>query len=179
METEAVVREQSTAQLYCERARFELGELERRGAMVSGSAFAPLLLVKGDLNSAERAGAELLSGGDGTALRASFARLGYPEAAWAACSCTRRDGTPLEPSLLALAVETFDPEAVLALDRPAAVALARAWGLEAPPAEGDVAYVRGRRVLALGGFEHALADPRAKQVMWARLKRLPPLAAPL
>ena len=43
---------------------------------------------------------------------------------------------------------------------------------------GMVAYVCGMRFLNLGGFAAALGDPRQKQVMWARLKQVPPLAEP-
>lgn len=38
---------------------------------------------------------------------------------------------------------------------------------------------RGRRVLALDGFEAALTDKAAKQRMWAYIKQLTPAAAPL
>ena len=43
---------------------------------------------------------------------------------------------------------------------------------------GYVVQLCGMRVLNLGGFADALADPRAKQQMWARLKRIPPLGEP-
>ena len=43
---------------------------------------------------------------------------------------------------------------------------------------GYVVYVRGVRVLALGGFANALGDQRKKQLMWARLKQIPPLGEP-
>ena len=36
----------------------------------------------------------------------------------------------------------------------------------------------GMRVTALGGFEESLSNPKAKQLMWARLKQLPPLGEP-
>ena len=45
-------------------------------------------------------------------------------------------------------------------------------------APGEVADVLGMRVLALGGFAAALADRDAKQVMWRRLKSVPPLGEP-
>ena len=41
-----------------------------------------------------------------------------------------------------------------------------------------VAHVCGMRFLNLGGFAAALGNPRQKQVMWARLKQVPPLAEP-
>ena len=49
---------------------------------------------------------------------------------------------------------------------------------EAMLVPGTVAHVCGMRVLNLGGFEAALADAREKQVMWARLKKIPPLGEP-
>jgi hypothetical protein len=41
-----------------------------------------------------------------------------------------------------------------------------------------VAPILGMRVMNLGGFSAALSDPRKKQLMWARLKQLPPLGEP-
>ena len=49
---------------------------------------------------------------------------------------------------------------------------------EAMLVDGLVVHVAGMRVMALGGFEAALSDARQKQVMWARLKQLPPLGEP-
>jgi hypothetical protein len=34
------------------------------------------------------------------------------------------------------------------------------------------------RMLNLDGFEDALGDQRQKQLMWARLKQIPPLGEP-
>ena len=45
-------------------------------------------------------------------------------------------------------------------------------------APGCVVDLLGMRALNLGGFAAALADPRDKQVMWARLKKIPPLGEP-
>ena len=175
--------ERELAQLYYERTREELAGLEGCGLLLAGHAFAPVLLLKGRLNGPELAGGPLLAGDDGAALAAALDRLGYPADGWAGCSpCVRSaDGSwrPAEATLLAEAVEVFDPELVIALDTEAADALQGAWGLDAPLVAGGVARVRGRRVLALGGFEAALSDPHAKQVMWARLKLVPPLGAPL
>lgn len=175
--------ERAVMQLYYERTVEELEGLAGRGFAVSGHVFAPVLFAKGELNASERAGGALLGGEDGRALEAALERLGYPSDAWAALATEVRPegGTwvPAAPEELSEAVEVFDPELVVALDDPAARALEGAWELPAPLGSGSVARVRGRRVLALGGFEAALADPRAKQVMWARLKQVPPLGAPL
>lgn len=175
--------ERELAQAYCDRARAELDDLLDRGFSCAGSAFPQVLLVKGRLNEAEEAGGALLGGPDGDALRAALARLGYPDDAWAALSaCVAPSGGPwalAEPFELAVAVEAFDPEAVLALDSPAARSLQAAWGLPEPLGVGAPVRVRGRRVLALGGFEAALGAPGGKAAMWARLKLVPPLGAPL
>ena len=42
----------------------------------------------------------------------------------------------------------------------------------------ETLYRLGVRVLALGGFADALGDQRQKQLMWARLKQIPPLGEP-
>ena len=85
------------------------------------------------------------------------------------------------------ALEALDPEAVVLLDDTAASLMREAYAEElarieqfdmAMLAPGLVAHVLGRRVLALDGFEAALADGWAKQRMWAYLKQLPPLGAP-
>ncbi len=174
--------ERAVMQLYYERTVEELEGLVGRGFAVSGHAFAPVLFAKA--SSTHRNGrARLLGGEDGRALEAALERLGYPSDAWAALATeVRPEGgawVPAAPEELSEAVEVFDPELVVALDDPAARALEGAWELPAPLGSGSVARVRGRRVLSLGGFEAALADPRAKQVMWARLKQVPPLGAPL
>lgn len=169
--------------LYLERTRAELDDLERQGLLATGSAFPRALLVKGEPGPAELAGGRLLSGPDGPALAAALGRLGFgpDDRAAVACFAAARDGAcaPVPHGLLALAVEVFDPELVVALDDPAASALAAAWGREGPFVPGEAAVVRGRRVSALGGFEAALASPDAKQVAWARLKATPALTAPL
>ena len=177
--------EREFAGLYLRRARAELDELASAGFMLAGNGFPQVLMLKGEPGPAEQSGAGLLAGPDGAALRAALDRLGYADDAWAACSVFPEplSGNPscalLSPEDLAWAVEAFDPELVLALDDAAAQALARAWGLSAPFEPGALARVRGRRVLALGGFEAALSDPKAKQLAWARLKQVPPLRAPL
>ena len=174
--------ERELAALYLRRARAELDDLARAGFLLAGSGFPQVLLLKGEPGPAELAGAGLLSGPDGAALRAALDRLGYPDDAWAACSTfvnISADATPAFPGDLAWAVEVFDPELVVALDAVAAHTLVEAWELEEPLSPGAVTRVRGRRVLALGGFEASLADPKAKQLSWAHLKQVPPLRAPL
>ena len=44
--------------------------------------------------------------------------------------------------------------------------------------DGVLAQVAGMRMLSLGGFAASLSDKRKKQLMWHRLKQLPPLGEP-
>lgn len=167
------------------RAQWEA--LADRGVWAAGNVCSPVVLVKGQLNQAELAGGDLLAAPDGTALRAALSRLGYaPEDFCALASCDDA-GTPLPAELLREALELVDAEAVVALDPAAADGLRAAYADElaaipdpncAALLPGVVARVLGRRLLALDGFEAALADPAAKQRAWAYLKQLPPEGAP-
>ena len=179
--------------------RLELEGLTRRGARIFGNAFSQIVLVKGALNEAERAGADVLSGADGTALHAALERLGYAPEDFCVLSArmgtveegvvpTRAAGEPLDPELCRWALEALDPEAVVLVDDDAAAVMREAYAEELAQVEqfdvamlepGLVARVLGRRVLALGGFEAAPCDARAKQRMWAYLKQLPPIGSPL
>lgn len=176
----------------------EMASLQARGARVSGNAFSPVLLVKGELNVDERQGAELLSGADGRALRAALSAIGWEpqdfctlatvfgEADPSIADCPQAD-EPLPVDMLREAVEALDPEAIVLLDNAAADALRETYADALAIIEdfdtamlkpGLVAPVLGRRVLALDGFEASLADPAQKQCMWAYLKQLTPLGAP-
>ena len=167
-----------------ERTRAEVDELAGAGFSLRGEACAQVCLLKGQLSDEELEGGALLGGPDGTALSSALAALGYPDGCWAAISTLVRapgQGTwaPAAPEELAWAVEVVDPELVVALDDEAAQALQAAFDVEAQLEPGEVTRVLGRRFLALGGFADALGDPGAKQLMWARLKRVPPLGDPL
>lgn len=174
---------------YLDKARYEAEQLVRSGVVMSGNAFAQVLFVKGipDPGELENDGRNLLAGADGKALRASLAALGYEPQDWAAMSSLKASGEPLEPDLFRLAVTTLQPTTLIACDEPAAQAIREAYADElvaiedfdtAMLAPGKVAPVRGMRVMNLGGFEAALSDSHQKQIMWARLKRLPPLGEP-
>lgn len=165
----------------------ELAGLEKRGVMMAGNAFSPVVLVKGELNEAERAGSELLSGADGEALRSALSAIGWAPQDFCALSAVDVEGAALPVELFREALEALDPEAVVLLDNAAADLMREAYadGLAiiedfdtAMLMPGLVASVLGRRVLALDGFEAALAAPAEKQRMWAYLKQLPPLGAP-
>lgn len=172
----------------------ELASLGRRGVRMTGNAYSPIVLVKGELNQAERAGGELLGGADGTALRAALTAIGYaPEdfcALSSVCGVAEEavvPGEALPTELFREALEALDPEAVLLLDDAAADAMREAYADALVVIEdfdtamlrpGLVAHVLGRRVLALDGFEASLSDKREKQRMWAYIKQLPPAGAP-
>lgn len=179
-------------------AEQELRGLEARGVRMAGNAFSPVVLVKGELNDAERSGDPLLSGADGTALRAALGAIGWePQdlcvlaavagSGDAAVADGLTAGEPLPVDLFREALEALDPEAVILLDDAAAGLLRETYADALAIIEdfdtamlkpGLIAPVLGRRVLALDGFEAALSQPAEKQRMWAYLKQMPPLGAP-
>ena len=58
-------------------AEQELASLAVRGVRIAGNACSPIVLVKGDLDEAERSGGELAAGPDGAALRKALGAIGY------------------------------------------------------------------------------------------------------
>lgn len=179
-------------------AEQELKGLEARGVRMAGNAFSPVVLVKGELNDAERSGDPLLSGADGTALRAALGAIGWEPQDLCVLAAVAGSGDeavaggltvgePLPVDLFREALEALDPEAVILLDDAAADLLRETYADALAIIEdfdtamlkpGLIAPVLGRRVLALDGFEAALSQPAEKQRMWAYLKQMPPLGAP-
>ena len=173
---------------YVEKARAELSDLAARGVRMGGNAFSAVVLAKGDLSPEEQAGAELLSGPDGVALRKSLAKLGYEPEDWCTI-CLPEPGSPgaLPAPLVREALTALDPATLVCCDEAAAQAVRDAYAddlaelqsfQEAMLEPGYVVSVHGVRVLALGGFASALSDQPQKQLMWARLKQIPPLGEP-
>lgn len=176
-------------------AEQELASLAARGVRIAGNACSPIVLVKGDLDEAERSGGELAAGADGAALRAALGAIGYaPEDFCVLASVAGAGdgavavGEALPCDLFREALEALDPEAVLLLDNSAADVMRETYADmlvaiddfdTAMLKPGLIAHVQGRRVLALDGFEAALTDKAAKQRMWAYIKQLTPAAAPL
>ena len=165
----------------------ELAGLAERGVRSGGNAFSSILVCKGELTPEEAGGAEPFSGADGHALQASIKALGYAPEEWEWLLTCADSGAPLEPTLVREAVAALDPATLVCCDEAAADAVRNAFVddlaiiesfEEAALVPGYVARVCGMRVMNLGGFAAALADPKAKQLMWARLKRLPPLGEP-
>lgn len=174
-------------QAYLEKTRSEVASLVERGVRMGGNAFSPVLLAKGELTAEEAAGAEPFSGADGAALKASLKALGYAPEDWETLVATDADGAPLSPDLMRLTIATLDPATLVCCDEAATQAVRDAYAEELSSLEdlneallpaGMVAHVCGMRFLNLGGFAAALSDPAQKQVMWHRLKQVPPLAEP-
>lgn len=74
-------------------AEQELRGLEGRGVLMAGNAFSPVLLIKGALNDDERAGATVLSGADGEALRSALTAIGWAPQDFCALAAVDRDGS--------------------------------------------------------------------------------------
>ncbi len=174
-------------QAYVEKARVELAALADEGVVMAGNAFSSYAFLKGELTDAEKGGAPLLQGSDGKALRASLVALGYAPEDWVVVSVLDDEGEPLAPGLLRRALAALDPATLVAEDELAAAAIREAYADElvaldnfeaAMLAPGQVVRLQGMRVMNLGGFAAALGDARQKQLMWARLKQLPPLGEP-
>lgn len=173
--------------LYVEKAKADLASLEQRGVCMGGNAFSSILFLKGEPSKEELGDKPVLSGPDGVALRAALGALGYAPEDWCAMLTVSGNGTALEPAIVREAVCALDPATLVACDDAAAQALRDAYADElvslddfeaAMLAPGKVVRVLGMRVMALGGFAAALEDAHEKQVMWARLKQLPPLGEP-
>ena len=170
-----------------DKATAEIDSLVARGARIGGNAFSAVLLVKGELSEGEKDGEPAFSGADGKALRASLERLGYAPEDWEWLLAVDTAGAMLDAALFREAVCALDPSTLICCDEAAAALAREAYAddlfaveslEEAMLAPGVVARICGMRVLNLGGFAAALADPHEKQVMWARLKQIPPLGEP-
>lgn len=171
---------------YVDKSNRELAELATRGVVLAGNAFSSVVLCKGEMDSADAEG--LLSGADGDALRASLVHLGYEPQDWAGIATLDAQGNSLTPDLFRYAIAVLDPATLVLLDDAAAELARQTWASElsavsdldqAVLVPGVVTHILGMRVLALGGFAAALGDMASKQLMWARLKRIPPLGEPL
>lgn len=170
-----------------QKLTFELSELEGSGLVVEGNVGSEVLIVKGEPGPAERAGSALLSGADGSALKAALRALGYAPEAFLGVACWDASGSGVPAGLLRRAVSVLDPACLIVCDETAAALVREAYAAEladladldcAMLTPGSLAHVCGMDAISLGGFEAALADARKKQVMWARLKRIAPEKEP-
>lgn len=74
-------------------------------------------------------------------------------------------------SELVLAVHTWDPWSVVAIDDASVAKLAEAFGAEAEGFAADAPVtVRGYCLVAVPGFEECLKDRDAKRIAWHRMK---------
>ena len=167
---------------YLDKASAELGRLAGCGVRSGGNAFSELLFLRA---SAE--GEEPFGEAEAKALRASLERLGYPPECWLWLLTCDDNGKPLDTALFRETIAALDAATVVAVDETSADVLRNAYAHElaelgaieeAMLVPGVVAHVLGMRVMALGNFAEALSDSHGKQVMWARLKLLPPLGEP-
>ena len=119
-------------QEYLDKAKAELGDLAQAGVIMTGNAFSHVLLVKGEPEEAAADGSltKLLEGPDGKALHAALGALGYAPEDWGGLSTNDAEGYPLVPGTLRLAVATFDPSTLIALDDAAAAAIREAFADE-------------------------------------------------
>lgn len=172
---------------YLAKTRAELEGLVGRGVVMAGNAFAQVALVKGEPTAEEHSGGKLLGGADGKALRSALQALGYAPEDWVGLATWDEAGTQVDAGLLREALCALDPSTVIICDEAAANLVREAYAEdlsllesfeEAMLADGVVPTVAGMRMMALGGFAAALADDHDKQVMWRRLKQLPPLGEP-
>ena len=162
----------------------QLDALCAKGVRLGGNAYSPIVLIKGELNQEEQAGGELLAGKDGAALRSALVAIGYEPDDF----CTLSAADSIDTALFTEVLEVLDPEVVVLLDDTARDVMRESYADALAAIEdfntamlmpGLVAHVLGRRVLALDGFEAALSNAQDKQRMWAYLKQIPPLGAPL
>lgn len=140
-----------------------------------GSLFAGVMLVKGLPGPAEASGGAAMSGADGEALGKALEALGWSETdAFFTLSRPHPDiDTVRRAERLRLQTEAIDPQVVVALDADAAADLAHAFGLPELKS-GRVLVARGRRLLAVDGFEASLGDERGKRRVWSQLKHAVP-----
>lgn len=169
---------------FVEKTAAEVADLVGCGVLFSGNAFSAVTLVKG---TPEPDGAEPFSSADGTALRNSLTALGYAPEDWNALLSCDAEGVPLDPAVFVRAIAVLDPATLVICDEPAADLVREAFAADlaqlpdfdaAMLVPGTLAQVRGIRMLNLGGFADALGDNHSKQIMWHRLKKLPPLGEP-
>ena len=129
-------------------------------------------------------------GADGKALRASLERLGYAPQDWEWLLSIDDAGAPLEAALLREAVCALDPATLVCCDEAAAALLREAYA-DDPRADRRAG---GRRFFHRAWWRTSAGcasstsaalprrsrrgDARKKQLMWARLKKIPPLGEP-
>mgnify|MGYP000873310436 CR=1 FL=1 len=173
--------------IYAEKQQAEVDALVNQGVILCGNAFSTVLFLKGDPGPQDGNGKTLFTGPDGKALQASLRALGYDPAGWCGVASWNTQGESLDPTLLRQTIGALDPQTVIIVDDTAAAVMREAYAEELSALDdfscamlqpGAIAYICGMRVMNLGGFEASLNDAHEKQIMWARLKEVPPEVAP-
>lgn len=171
--------------IYADKNQAELAQIQKLGCVLAGNAYASVLFLKGTMDPADAQG--LLSGPDGQALRAALSALGYDPSDWCGLATVDSSGQTLAPQTLRLAITTLDPTTLIILDDAASDLARETYASElaelsdvasALLTPGVVVNLNGVRTIALGGFSASLSSPQQKQVMWSRLKSVPPQGEP-
>lgn len=123
-------------------------------------------------------GGESADGAVRAALAASFERLGYGRDACAYVAIAPRAGgegapaaaAPLADADLYLIIESLDPQALLAIDEAATMALSRIF--RAPLLNRKLSRLLGRPTLPFANFAGLLATPEGKRTAWEAIKQL-------
>ncbi|MFR3451878.1 MAG: hypothetical protein ACLTSX_10380 [Collinsella sp.] len=176
------------------------GALKRAGVRMAGNAFSPGRACQRRAQRCRAAGrSELLSGADGTALRAALGAIGWEPQDLCVLAAVAGSGdeavagglTAGEPLPVDLfrrgargarsrgghPVWTMWPPIFCARPMPTP---SRSSETSIPPCSslGSLRRFLAAVCSALDGFEAALSQPAEKQRMWAYLKQMPPLGAP-
>lgn len=141
----------------------------------SGAVLASVVAVKGLPGPAEAAGGAAMSGADGEALEKALEALGWPSGSWffTVSRVAGVDETAAFAKRVRAQVEAVGARVVVALDGEAAADLAGAFDTK-PLRFGSERSVAGRRLVAVEGFEGALAVPGRKRVVWSQLQKAAP-----
>ncbi|MDR1089073.1 MAG: hypothetical protein LBL23_07375 [Coriobacteriales bacterium] len=151
--------------------------LEPWRPFLHGNRFASLVAVKGIPGRAEQSGQPFF-GADGEALESALLALGWQSNSWCGIVLELPDRAQLTAAELRLLVETIDPRALLALDRPALRGIQEGFGeelLPRVPEPGQKCWLLGRALVFVDGFEAALVSDdggEAKRRVWRELKAL-------
>jgi hypothetical protein len=140
-----------------------------------GALLAQVAVVKGRRGPAEAAGGAAMSGEDGGKFDLALEALGHDlSGVFYTLSRTEPglDASERHARLRGL-IEAVDAELVIATDPEAAEDLAQAFGSD-ELAPGTAIRVRGRRFVALSGFEDSLSSKGAKQKVWNELQAAVP-----
>ena len=161
-------------------------QLKAHAPHMEGSLLTALVVVKGTPGPAELAGNLPFSGPDGLALDKAFASLGWGFGSldtrlWLGVVLALPDRPALSPQELRYICEVVDPLSIVALDALAHTALSEAFvsaeeGFLADFTPGGEAWVLGRHLVSVEGFEAALTNEATKQRAWAQLKRCVPFS---